>query len=153
MPPIFPGGIHLVLVWEGIAVTIGLVLPHSVTDTHERAPLSPLRLACFQAFHRTHYRPDNAHLYIVGDVDVDQAEDLIRKYFGHLESPTVAQPHKQVSSSRHRPFITATALTHTQDSTTYGLGNKQHGVQAASLVCERWSPHGRRVSEVGCVHV
>lgn len=40
----------------------------------------------WQTFHRTHYRPDNAHLYIVGDVDVAQAEELIKKYFGHLES-------------------------------------------------------------------
>lgn len=51
---------------------------------------------CTQTFHRTHYRPDNAHLYIVGDVDVDQAEDLIRKYFGHLESPTVPNAQKPV---------------------------------------------------------
>jgi hypothetical protein len=55
---------------------------------------------CPQTFHRTHYRPDNAHLYIVGDVDVAQAEDLIRKYFGHLES--AAPPAVKVRRERSR---------------------------------------------------
>ena len=61
-----------------------------------------------QAFHRTHYRPDNAHLYIVGDVDVGQAEEMIRKYFGHLESG--GGPSKEAQTlklqSRHFPPVT-----------------------------------------------
>lgn len=65
-----------------------------------------------KTFHRTHYRPDNAHLYIVGDVDVGQAEEMIRKYFGHLE-PGGNGLHKKAGEdvtlklqSRHFPPVT-----------------------------------------------
>lgn len=60
-----------------------------------------------KAFHRTHYRPDNAHLYIVGDVDVGQAEEMIRKYFGHLEAGGREQePPTLKLQSRHFPPVT-----------------------------------------------
>ena len=63
-----------------------------------------------QTFHGTHYRPDNAHLYIVGDVDVTLAEDLIRKYFGHLEAGADTAASRQALSlklqSRHFPPVT-----------------------------------------------
>lgn len=63
-----------------------------------------------QTFHRTHYRPDNAHLYIVGDVDVAQAEELIRKYFGHLEAGADTAASRQALTlklqSRHFPPVT-----------------------------------------------
>ncbi|CAN0318659.1 unnamed protein product, partial [Ectocarpus fasciculatus] len=35
-------------------------------------------------FHRKHYRPDNAVLYCIGDLNVDETEDQIRQMFGHL---------------------------------------------------------------------
>eukprot|EP00968_Pinguiococcus_pyrenoidosus_P026966 scaffold7344_cov242-Pinguiococcus_pyrenoidosus.AAC.2 len=38
-----------------------------------------------QKYHSTHYRPDNAMLYVVGDVDVEEAEELIHSVFSHLE--------------------------------------------------------------------
>lgn len=36
-------------------------------------------------FHGTHYKPDNAMLYIIGDVQIEQCEEQIRKVFGHLQ--------------------------------------------------------------------
>jgi len=39
-----------------------------------------------RTWHRTHYRPDNVLLYLVGDVDVDQAEKAIEAKFGHLSA-------------------------------------------------------------------
>ncbi|GMH57895.1 hypothetical protein TrRE_jg246 [Triparma retinervis] len=36
-------------------------------------------------FHRTHYRPDNVLLYIVGDVDTDEVERVIEDKFGALD--------------------------------------------------------------------
>ena len=63
-----------------------------------------------KTFHRTHYRPDNAHLYIVGDVDVGQAEEMIRKYFGHLEPGGGREGGKEALTlklqSRHFPPVT-----------------------------------------------
>ena len=37
-----------------------------------------------RTWHRTHYRPDNVLLYLVGDVDPDQAEAEIKQKFGHI---------------------------------------------------------------------
>eukprot|EP00977_Amphora_coffeiformis_P019368 scaffold7190_cov193-Amphora_coffeaeformis.AAC.3 len=37
-----------------------------------------------RTWHRTHYRPDNVLLYLVGDIDPTQAEQTIRDKFGHL---------------------------------------------------------------------
>jgi predicted Zn-dependent peptidase len=37
-----------------------------------------------RTWHRTHYRPDNVLLYLVGDVDPDEAEREIADKFGHI---------------------------------------------------------------------
>lgn len=37
-----------------------------------------------KSWHRTHYRPDNVLLYLVGDVDPDEAEKVISEKFGRL---------------------------------------------------------------------
>lgn len=37
-----------------------------------------------KTWHRTHYRPDNVLLYIVGDVDPAEAEKVIEDKFGHI---------------------------------------------------------------------
>lgn len=37
-----------------------------------------------RTWHRTHYRPDNVLLYLVGDVDPNEAEKMIEEKFGHL---------------------------------------------------------------------
>jgi predicted Zn-dependent peptidase len=37
-----------------------------------------------RTWHRTHYRPDNVLLYLVGDIDPDEAVKVIQEKFGHL---------------------------------------------------------------------
>lgn len=37
-----------------------------------------------RTWHRTHYRPDNVLLYLVGDINPDEAEKVIADKFGHL---------------------------------------------------------------------
>ena len=37
-----------------------------------------------KTWHRTHYRPDNVLLYIVGDLDIDVVERTVQEKFGHL---------------------------------------------------------------------
>lgn len=39
-----------------------------------------------KSWHRTHYRPDNVLLYLVGDIDPDQAEKVITEKFGRLSA-------------------------------------------------------------------
>jgi len=37
-----------------------------------------------RSWHRTHYRPDNVLLYVVGDIDPDEVEKAISAKFGHI---------------------------------------------------------------------
>ena len=39
-----------------------------------------------KSWHRTHYRPDNVLLYLVGDINPDEAEEVIKKKFGRLSA-------------------------------------------------------------------
>ncbi len=39
-----------------------------------------------KTWHRTHYRPDNVLLYIVGDVEPSEVEKTIQEKFGHITS-------------------------------------------------------------------
>ena len=44
-----------------------------------------------KSWHRQHYRPDNVLLYLVGDINPDEAEKIIAEKFGHLD------PNKQAA--------------------------------------------------------
>jgi len=53
-----------------------------------------------QEFHRAHYRPNNAHLYVIGDVDPELAEALVHKMFSHLE----ARPAPEYAAEEEMEF-------------------------------------------------
>jgi predicted Zn-dependent peptidase len=57
-----------------------------------------------RTWHRTHYRPDNVLLYIVGDVSADEAEKVIADKFGHLSAEQQATgikiPELKVEASK-----------------------------------------------------
>jgi len=42
-------------------------------------------------WHRTHYRPDNVLLYVVGDIDPKEVEKVIADKFGHVTSEKMAK--------------------------------------------------------------
>ena len=61
-----------------------------------------------RSWHRTHYRPDNVLLYLVGDIDPEQAEQVIAKKFGELDAakqatgitiPTIKQEAAQLADA------------------------------------------------------
>jgi predicted Zn-dependent peptidase len=47
-----------------------------------------------KTWHRTHYRPDNVLLYIVGDVNPEEAEKVIQEKFGHITAEKQAKDIK-----------------------------------------------------------
>ena len=59
------------------------------------AELNAAALEDVVAFHDTYYRPDNAVLVVVGDLDLDRANVWIDRYFGGI--PTPATPIPRVS--------------------------------------------------------
>ena len=60
-------------------------------------------------YHQAHYRPDNAMLYVVGDVVAEEAEELIGKLFGHLEPSEARREgplNLKAAQSKHFPPVT-----------------------------------------------
>jgi predicted Zn-dependent peptidase len=55
---------------------------HSLIGSMEH--LSEASLDDVAQFFRTYYTPDNAVLTIAGDFEIDEAKDLVRKYFGDI---------------------------------------------------------------------
>jgi len=53
-----------------------------------------------KTWHRTHYRPDNVLLYIVGDVDVAEAEKTVADRFGHI---TAEKQGKEIKIKELKP--------------------------------------------------
>eukprot|EP00612_Vaucheria_litorea_P006165 CAMPEP_0171474386 /NCGR_PEP_ID=MMETSP0946-20130122/2397_1 /TAXON_ID=109269 /ORGANISM="Vaucheria litorea, Strain CCMP2940" /LENGTH=1090 /DNA_ID=CAMNT_0012004313 /DNA_START=171 /DNA_END=3444 /DNA_ORIENTATION=+ len=58
-------------------------------------------------FHSTHYRPDNAIVYLIGDVDIAQCEEQLLKIFGHIKPSNVQlKPINMKYINQHFPPIT-----------------------------------------------
>jgi zinc protease len=66
--------------------------------------------AVIRRFHHDWYRPDLQALIIVGDVDVDATEKMIKERFSDLKNPSSARvrPHYTVPLTHHNQFITVT---------------------------------------------
>ena len=54
--------------------------------------LDSARLPQVRAFFQQHYRPDNAHLIIVGNVDLESARALVERYFGPIAPSALPRP-------------------------------------------------------------
>jgi len=59
--------------------------------------LEAATLADVVAFHRDHYRPDNATLVVAGDFDLAQLDGWIDKYFGAVAKPAAPLPRFDAS--------------------------------------------------------
>ena len=60
-------------------------------------------------WHRTHYRPDNAMLYIVGDVEPEEAIKTINSKFGHItatkQASIMTEPHKEAAGELMKRIV------------------------------------------------
>ena len=63
---------------------------HSENRLHRRFPIGRIEQikswtpSQVQAYHSSHYRPNNAHLYVIGDLEPAEVEDMIGKMFSHV---------------------------------------------------------------------
>ncbi len=69
--------------------------PYGHTTIGSMDDLNAATLADVQSFFRTHYRPSNAVLSLVGDVTAEDAFDRAERYFGRLDDG--AKPAKRVT--------------------------------------------------------
>jgi zinc protease len=66
--------------------------PYKRTTIGTLADLDSATVEDVQKFHSTYYRPDNAHLIVVGDFDQAQLDAWVDKYFGRIAKPSGANP-------------------------------------------------------------
>lgn len=90
------------------------------------ADLEAIELGHVRWFFQRYYRPDNARLAIVGDIDPPVARALVERYFGSIRS----HPAPTKSAERNLPPITKT-----ERRVTYGWGEK-----AAHLILQWRAP-------------
>jgi zinc protease len=69
--------------------------PYGHTTIGSMEDLNAATLADVQSFFRTHYRPSNAVLSVVGDVEPDDAFGRVERYFGRLNGGS--KPVKQAT--------------------------------------------------------
>lgn len=75
--------------------------PYRWTVIGETEHLDAASHAEFMEFYKTYYVPNNAVMAIAGDIDYDQTEALVRKYFGEIPKGTREIPKTQ-KANEHR---------------------------------------------------
>ena len=75
-----------------------------------------------RSFFQTYYRPNNAHIVLIGDINLETASRLVSRYLNtwkpnHLNLPTIAPPHPA-----KRMKIALVDMPHHQETTLF-LGN------------------------------
>ncbi|KAL7581314.1 hypothetical protein ACA910_006078 [Epithemia clementina (nom. ined.)] len=74
-----------------------------------------------RTWHRTHYRPDNVLLYLVGDIDPIKAQDCIEEKFGHITAdkqaadisiPSLKKEASKLASALNKASVKAAQSWH-----------------------------------------
>ena len=74
-----------------------------------------------RTWHRTHYRPDNVLLYLVGDIDPAKAVDIIEEKFGHITAdkqaadisiPALKEEASKLASALNKASVKAAQSWH-----------------------------------------
>jgi zinc protease len=99
--------------------------------------VSEVPLSAVQWFFQASYRPDNAILVLVGDLDPTQARALVERYFGPIASPRVARLAKRAEPpglcGLHRIDVSHDALFGNLLRVSWPLLPASSAVEQASL--------------------
>lgn len=103
---------------------------------HADAELDHARLAAVRAFFQQTYRPDNAHLILVGDFELAPTRALIEQYFAPIVAPR--QPLRRAGptprSAPARSFVRRDYADCDQLSATWAAPAAQSDLGVASLL-------------------
>src|SRR4029079_646460 len=94
--------------FNGIAAASYLEHPYKRPRIGRTAALDAATLADVVAFHKRHYRPDNATLIVAGDFDEKQLDGWIDRYFGAVPKPSAPLPRFDASEPPWQIDRTAT---------------------------------------------
>jgi zinc protease len=77
---------------------------HSHPYGHEtigyREDIEQYNAVSLERFYRLYYRPDNAIMMMIGDVDRETALKAVKKHFGSIEKPNTVIPRFQIRESK-----------------------------------------------------
>jgi zinc protease len=87
-----------------ISVAMASTAFHSHTYGHEtighREDIEQYNAAALERFYRLYYRPDNAIMMVVGDINEKTALTTIKKHFSGIERPVVAIPRFHINEPK-----------------------------------------------------
>ncbi|MBK7890878.1 MAG: insulinase family protein [Bdellovibrionales bacterium] len=96
------------LLWQGIFSTVFKQHPYSSPVIGTMEDLNNVTPEIAQSFHRVYYSPSNAVVVLAGDFDLEQAKQLVRKYYGPIPKQEVARvthPKEPKQTSPRSAFI------------------------------------------------
>lgn len=79
-----------------------------------------------ERFYRNYYRPDNAVMMVIGDVDANTALSAVKKYFGGIQKPTHTIPRIVVSEPKQEGQR-RTTITRPSTQNVLAIGFKHPG--------------------------
>lgn len=85
--------------YNALAPAAYLTHPYKRPGIGSIEDLEAASLADVEAFHRAHYRPDNATLIVAGDFDQKQLDAWVDKYFGPIARPAAPLPRLNASEA------------------------------------------------------
>lgn len=96
------------LLWQGIFSTVFKQHPYSSPVIGTMEDLNNVTPEIAQSFHRVYYSPSNAVVVLAGDFDLEQAKQLVKKYYGPIpkqEVSRVTHPKEPKQTSPRSAFI------------------------------------------------
>ena len=103
---------------------------HSHPYGHEtighREDIEDYTAAILERFYRLYYRPDNAVMMVIGDIDEKTALLGVKKHFGKIEKPTTSIPRFHIREPKQEGLRRVT-LARPSETNVVALGIKQKG--------------------------
>ena len=87
--------------------------------------------AKLQKFYESYYRPDNATLIIVGDIEMDSALREVKNIFGTLQNPNIPIPRHEVTEPKQEGVRKVT-VARTTNTNVLAFGVKHDGFPTQS---------------------
>lgn len=78
---------------------------HPYGDLVTEKTIDAITLEDCKAYYQTYFRPNNAYLAIVGDIDLKTAKSLVNKHFGKWEKGTVPAPTYPTPQPPEKAFV------------------------------------------------
>ncbi|MFO7257712.1 MAG: insulinase family protein [Bacteroidota bacterium] len=78
---------------------------HPYGDLVTEETIDAITLEDCKAYYQTYFKPNNAYLAIVGDIDLKTAKKLVKKHFGKWESGTVPAPVYPTPQLPEKTFV------------------------------------------------